>query len=487
MRRSIVQAIWLAAALLATLPPAAWTAQPETTPPEPAGKRVYVVPIRDDIMPPMVYVVRRGVKQAMDAQADLLVLDMETNGGRVDSTEKIIEIVSQFKGQTVTYVNRNAYSAGAFISVATAKIYMAPQAVIGAAAPIMLSPGGTGVEQMPDTMEIKMTSAISAKIRAQAQKNGHNSEVVEAMIDKQKELIIDGQTINPKGKILTLTNVEAEKNYGDPPKPLLSAGTVENLTALLDKLGFAGAQVTTITPTGAEKIASWINALNWLWLMIGAAGIYIEFKTPGFGLPGIVGICAFALYFLGSYVAGLAGWEWPALFVLGLVLVILELFVFPGVVILGLTGAGLMLITLVMAMVDLYPGMPAIPTLPQLTLPLRDLTYAFLGTIVLLLVLSRLLPKTSAYHALVSHSASGMASVQHLASTQTSQVGLEGVALSVLRPGGKAQFGETVLDVMTQGELLSKGTRVRIIAHSGTEAVVEECPQTAPNAPQPTA
>jgi len=227
--------------------------------------------------------------------------------------------------------------------------------------------------------------------------------------------------------------------------------------------------------------------LNWLWLMIGIAGIYIEFKTPGFGLPGIVGICAFALYFLGSYVAGLAGWEWPALFVLGLVLVILELFVFPGVVILGLTGAGLMLITLIMAMVDLYPGMPAIPTLPQLTLPLRDLTYAFLGTIVLLLVLSRFLPKTSVYHALVSQSASGMASVQHLASTQTSQVGLEGVALSVLRPGGKAQFGEAVLDVMTQGELLPKGTRVRIIAHSGTEAVVEECPQPAPNAPQPTA
>ncbi len=487
MRRSIVQAIWLAAALLATLPPAAWTAQPETTPPEPAGKRVYVVPIRDDIMPPMVYLVRRGVKQAMDAQADLLVVDMDTNGGRADSMETIIEILGQFKGQTVTFVRPKAYSAGALISFATQRIYMAPQAVIGAAAVIAVSPGGTGVEQMPDTVELKMTSAISARIRAQAQKNGHNSEVVEAMMDKQKELIIDGQTINPKGKILTLTNVEAEKNYGDPPKPLLSAGTVENLTALFDKLGFAGAQVTTIAPTGAEKIASWINALNWLWLMIGAAGIYIEFKTPGFGLPGIVGICAFALYFLGSYVAGLAGWEWPALFVLGLVLVILELFVFPGVVILGLTGAGLMLITLVMAMVDLYPGMPAIPTLPQLTLPLRDLTYAFLGTIVLLLVLSRFLPKTSVYHALVSHSASGMASVQHQASTQTSQVGLEGVALSVLRPGGKAQFGETVLDVITQGELLSKGTRVRIIAHSGTEAVVEECPQTAPNAPQPTA
>jgi membrane-bound serine protease (ClpP class) len=484
MWRPHVQAFWLIAALLAGLASPARTAPAEPPPLAPAAKRVFVVPIRDDIMPPLVYLVRRGVKQAMDAGADLLVLDMETNGGRVDSTEKIIEIISQFKGKTVTFVNRNAYSAGAFISVATERIYMAPQGVIGAAAPIMLSPGGGGVEQMPDTMEIKMTSAISAKIRAQAQKNGHNSDVVEAMIDKQKELILDGQTINPKGKILTLTNLEAEKTYGNPPKPLLSAGTVENLKTLLDKLDFSGAQITTITPTGAEKIASWINALNWLWLMIGIAGIYIEFKTPGFGLPGIVGLCAFALYFLGSYVAGLAGWEWPALFVVGLILVVLELFVFPGVVVLGLAGAGLMLITLIMAMVDLYPGMPAIPTLPQLSLPLRDLTYAFLGTVVLLLLLGRFLPKTTVYHALVSHSASGMESVQTQASTQANQVGREGVALSVLRPGGKAQFGDTILDVMTQGELLPKGARVRIIAHSGREAVVEELPQPLSNAPQ---
>ncbi|HOY59520.1 MAG TPA: ATP-dependent Clp protease proteolytic subunit, partial [Verrucomicrobiota bacterium] len=153
------------------------------------ARKAYLLPIRDDIMPPLVYLVRRGVKEAMDAKADLLVLDMETNGGRVDSTEEIIEILSQFKGETVTYVNRNAYSAGAFIAVATQRIFMAPESVIGAAAPIMLSPGGTGVEAMPETMEIKATSAISAKIRAQAQKNGHNSDVVEAMIDKQKELI----------------------------------------------------------------------------------------------------------------------------------------------------------------------------------------------------------------------------------------------------------------------------------------------------------
>jgi len=438
-----------------------------------APKRVVILPIRDDIMPPMVYLVRRGVKMAMDNKADVLLLDMDTRGGRVDCTEKIMEILAQFRGQTATYVNKGARSAGAFIAVATQRIYMAPESVIGAAAPIMLAPGGTGVEAMPETMEIKITSALSATIRSYAQKNGHNPEVVEAMIDKQKELTMDGQVINSKGRILTLNNREAEREYGTPPKPLLSAGTVETLDALIEKLAGPGVKPVTVQPTGAEQLATWINALNWLWLIIGVAGIYIEFKTPGFGLPGIVGVCAFALYFLGSYIAGLSGLEWPALFLLGLLLVALELFLFPGTVLLGLAGVGLMLVTILMAMVDIYPGMPAWPELPRLKVPLQNLGLAVVGSVVTLLVLSRVLPKTSLYGVLVSQSASGVASVQAENQTQHSRVGWEGVTLSVLRPGGKAVFGEEILDVVTQGEMLPKGARVRIIGHSAREAVVE--------------
>src|SRR6476646_10199314 len=95
----------------------------------PAARVVYVIPIREDIMPPLVYLVRRGVKAAIEAKASLLVLDMETNGGRVDTTEEIIRILNQFKGQPVTFVHDKAFSAGAFIAVATQKIYMAPQSV----------------------------------------------------------------------------------------------------------------------------------------------------------------------------------------------------------------------------------------------------------------------------------------------------------------------------------------------------------------------
>src|SRR5262249_49776150 len=186
--------------------------------------------------------------------------------------------------------------------------------------------------------------------RANAEKNGYNVDVIEAMIDKNKELKIDGDVLNEKGQILTLTDTQAQKKYGNPPKPLLSSGTVETLDALTSTLGYERAARVDVRPTGAEKLGALINAISPLLLLIGVVGIYIEFKTPGFGLPGIVGIAAFVLYFLGGYVAGLSGMEWIAVFLLGLILLALELFVFPGTVALGFAGAVLMLGAIIMAM-----------------------------------------------------------------------------------------------------------------------------------------
>jgi membrane-bound serine protease (ClpP class) len=263
-----------------------------------ASNKVYIIPIREDIMPTITYVVRRGVKEAMEAKADTLIVDMDTNGGRVDVTRDIISILEKFKGRTVTYVNRNAFSAGAFIAVSTQEIYMAPQSVIGAAAPIMMAPTG-GVEGVPDTVEQKMTSAVRAMVRTSAEKNGHNVQVIEAMIDKTRELKIDGEVLNEKGQILTLTNVQAEKEYGNPAKRLLSRGTFESMDALLKHLGLADAKRVEVQPTGAEKVGTFLEKISPLLLIVGIIGVYIELKTPGFGLPGIVGLTAFRFSFLG--------------------------------------------------------------------------------------------------------------------------------------------------------------------------------------------
>jgi membrane-bound serine protease (ClpP class) len=450
------------------------TAAPVNPPSGASGGKVYIVPIREDIMPPLVYVVRRGVKEAMEANAAALILDMNTDGGRVDVTEEIIEIISKFKGPTFTYVNDRAFSAGAFISVATQKIYMAPQSVIGAAAPIIMSPGGSGVEKLPDTAEAKMNSAVRALVRVQAEKNGHNIDVIEAMIDKTKELKIGDEVLNKEGSILTLTDRQAAKEYGEPPKPLLSSGTVESLEALLAQLGYAGAQRIEIKPTGAEKLGIWINTIAPLLLIIGIVGLYIEFKTPGFGLPGIVGIVAFAIYFLGGYVAGLSAAGWVIVFIVGVILVAVELFVFPGTLIAGIVGAVLMLVALVMGMVDMYPGAPLLPTFPDLQDSLRDISVAVVVSFVIGLILAPFLPKTPFFRQLVSQTASGVSSVAALEEQQLAQVGQTGVAISQLYPGGKARFGDELLDVVTRGEMVEKGRPVKIIGHSGPNAIVEE-------------
>lgn len=463
---------WLLGWLLVATAPV-FAAETNAPAAKPSGK-VYILPIREAIMPPLVYVVRRGVKEAMEANADALILDMNTDGGRVDVTEEIIGIISKFKGPTFTYVNDRAFSAGAFISVATQKIYMAPQSVIGAAAPIMMSPGGTGAEKLPDTVEAKMTSAIRALVRTQAEKNNHNIAVIEAMIDKTKELTIDGEELNKEGNILTLTDRQAAKEYGNPPKPLLSSGTVESLDVLLEKLGYANAQRIEIKPNGAEQLGIWINAISPILLIIGIIGLYIEFKTPGFGLPGIIGITAFAIYFLGGYVAGLSAAGWVIIFILGLILVMVELFVVPGTLIAGITGGVLMLVALVMSMVDTYPGAPALPSLPDLELPLRDLSIAVVISMIIAVVLARFLPQTTLFNRMVSQTASGVASVAAVEEQLSSRIGQTGEAIAPLCPGGKARFGEELLDVVTRGEMVAKGRAVRIIGHSGPNVIVEE-------------
>jgi membrane-bound serine protease (ClpP class) len=172
-------------------------------------------------------------------------------------------------------------------------------------------------------------------------------------------------------------------------------------------------------------------------------------------------------------VAGLSGIEWLAIFIVGLALVLLELFFFPGTLVIGLVGAGMMLVSLIMALVDVYPGMPAIPTFGQLTLPLRTLAIAAVGSMIAIVFIARFLPETPLFRRMVSQGASGQLSTMQAEEVRTNRVGQVGVAVSQLRPGGKAQFGDELLDVMTQGELIPKGARVRILRHSATEAVVE--------------
>ena len=296
---------------------------------------IYVIPIRDEIQKAMTYVVRRGIKEALAAEANALILHMETPGGEGEAMQDIMEAVQKFapRENTYTLIDKQAISAGAFISAATRHIYMVPGSTIGAAAPIIM--GQDGPQELPS----KIVSAYSAIVRAAAEENDHRVEVFDAMVNKEKALVIDDIELVGKGDILTLTTQEACKLYGD--KPLL-AKEILSLDALIEQIGGPDTTVVKIEPTQFEQIARFIVMISPLLMTAAFILGYIEFKSPGFGLFGIGAILCALIFFLGHYIAGLTMETELAtgliLLLLGVVLIAVELFIFQGSMIFGLTG-----------------------------------------------------------------------------------------------------------------------------------------------------
>src|SRR5436190_4367268 len=168
------------------------------------SEHIYVIPVREQIGSPVLYIVRRGIKEAIEQKADALIFDMKTPGGALGTTLEIMEAIAKFPGTTITYVNNEAMSAGAFISATTQEIWFAPSGIIGAAAPVSM--GGQEVEA---TMRQKIVSYLKGRIRATSEGKGYRGQVVSAMIDSDYELKIGEKVIKEKGGLLTLTASEA--------------------------------------------------------------------------------------------------------------------------------------------------------------------------------------------------------------------------------------------------------------------------------------
>lgn len=436
---------------------------------------VAVVPLRGEVGPSMLAFLRRAVKTAENNEASAIVFEMNTYGGRLDTAADIVNALNQTKIPTYTFINTNAGSAGAIIAIATQHVFMAPVSAIGAAAPIL--PTG---EDLPATEKEKTISYWSALIRGAAIKNGHNPDIAEAFMNKDKEAKIGDRVVHPKGAVLTLNAQEATERIDG--KPLLADGIADSIGDLTKKAGLKGNTVT-IEPTGFEQIAFWITALAPLLLLGGILGAYLEFKIPGATWPGVISAICFALFFLGHYLAGLAGWEVVALFILGMVLVLIEILFFAhSTIVFGVVGVFLMLASLLWAMVDRYPGQNFFPSGKMLAMPLLNMFIAIVGSFIVIALLARYLPRTSLYRrfALMDSSPPGpsLAGVpRQFATALTLTPGTHGTAVTVLRPSGKARFADHVVDVVTEGEFIAPQTRVTVIQTDGMRVVVKSAAQ----------
>jgi membrane-bound serine protease (ClpP class) len=415
---------------------------------------VYVAPIEGVIDLGLAPFVDRVLADATEAKADAVVLEINTFGGRVDAAVLIRDALLRARVPTVAFVNKRAISAGALISLAAEKIVMAEGGTIGAATPVQM--GGGGAESRP--ADEKSVSYMRKEFRATAEARKRPPLVAEAMVDP--DVAIAG--VVDKGKLLTLTTAEALK-VG------IADVRADSLEAVLEYLQLTGADVRRPTVNWAEQLVRFFThpVLSSVLMTIGILGLLVELRTPGFGVPGAIGIASLGLFFWGHWLVRLAGWEEILLVALGLVLLALEIFVIPGF---GLTGvAGILALLGGLALSLVGAGATGAGVLSAVGRVSLSLLLAIGASLVLL----RFLPRVSYGRRLVLDTGlqarAGYASAPE---TDLKWVGKRGTAASPLRPAGIADLEGERVDVVSQGEYIEAGAAIEVARVDGNRIVV---------------
>ena len=469
-----MQAVWARLTVLLVCTVSVLAGEPALDQSEPEEQRssidVYVIPIQGMIDKPNLYILRRGLKEAIRNNIEMVVLDMDTPGGRVDICLEMMEALDRFDGVTATYVNEDAISAGSFIAASTEEIYFAPRGKIGASAVIQ----GTG-EDVPETARLKMESYLRANIRVMAEDKPQRADVIRAMLDANFELKIGEEVIKPSGELLTLTAKEAMQPYGDPAAPLLGSGVYEDLNELLDaKLGSGAYQIRDFKVTYSEKWAKWLNTFAPALLGLGMLLLFVEFKTPGFGFFGIGGIVAISTFFISQNIAGLAGNEVVLLFIIGVILVLLELLFFAGVLVFAASGILLMFGALLWAMIDYWPAGKTVINAELFLGPMMNLIFGAIIAICGALLLSKMLQGSWFERRMVLSDASASTTTSAQPASVLSLVGSEGLVITPLHPTGKIEINGARYEGSCVNGSIDLGVKIRVTGKNDFGLIVEE-------------
>jgi membrane-bound serine protease (ClpP class) len=415
---------------------------------------VYVAPIEGVIDLGLAPFVQRVLKEATNANASTVILEINTFGGRVDAAVLIRDALLNAKIPTVAFINKRAISAGALIALATEKIVIGQGGTIGAATPVQM--GQPGAPAQP--VEEKTVSYVRKEFRATAEARKRPPLIAEAMVDADVEI----PGVIEKGKLLTLTTEEAlTHKVAD-----FRADTIEEV---LKQLGLAGAELRRASPNWAENLVRFLThpIVSFLLITIGMLGIILEIRTPGFGVPGALGISSIALFFWGHWLVQLAGWEELLLFGTGLVLLFLEMFVIPGFGVAGVAGIGALLAGLSLSLI----GGGA--TWDFIVKAVGRVIFSLLMALVGSLVLLRFLPRLPFGKRLILET--GLGAGEGYASppeTDRQWLGKQGKAISPLRPSGVAAVDGQRVDVVSDGEFIEPGAEIVVSRVDGNRIVV---------------
>jgi membrane-bound serine protease (ClpP class) len=471
---------------------------------------VYVIDIRNEIGSGLRVYIERGIKQAENANADAIIFDVNTPGGALNAAIDIMNSIQDTETPTIAYVNRWAISAGAMISLACDQLVMNPGGSIGDAAPVSIQGQEAGE---------KIVSPVRSTIRATAERQGRNPDIAAAMVDKrlylvklengeivslrsdeynkkrddgeQMEVISAGKTETDDGELLTLTTEEALR-YGlaeeqadnlqdllamyrivkiDGERKVLSeeavsrkqtelgVGKVEIIKSLQN------ATIQEVSVTLADRIVFFITSpvISSLLLSLGMLGLFIEIRTPGFGFPGILGLLCLGLFFGGHALSQIEA-EYAALFfVLGVALIVLEIFVIPGFGVAGIAGIVLMLGSVFYVFGRAYEPQEAIFWLSS----------SVLLTVALAIVAAYLLPKTRTWQNLVLDTGLEPVYLSATAETEKNYLGQTGTAITPLRPAGTIRVGDKRLDALSVGDFIVADAAVKVVEVEGSKIFVE--------------
>lgn len=404
---------------------------------------VYIIPLEETVEKGLHAFIDRSITDAEEKGANVIILEINTPGGAVDAATQIGKRIQEAAIPTVAFVNNDAISAGAFIALNADEIYMSENGRMGAAGII---------DQAGNTADEKAVSYWLSAMKGAAENNGRDPIYALAMADKEIDLPELGAE---KGKFLTLTaNQALEVGYAE--------GVVKNRGDLLKTIGYEKAAVEEAELSLAEKIARFITnpIVVSILLTIGSLGLVVELYSPGFGIPGIMGISSLLLFFYGHLVAGLAGMESIILFVIGIVLVLLE-FVLPGGII-GLIGLGAILTSFFLA----GSSVMVIGV---------SLLVALVATVIVSIILVKIFgKKLHAFKKIILFDSTNTESGYVSNKNRDDLIGKRGMALTTLRPSGTAIIGEERLDVVSQGNYIEKDTKIEVIKTEGSRIVVRE-------------
>lgn len=496
-------AILLAAAtgsyLAAAAPAADRDRDAEAAAPTSATRTAVILPLHEDINPLSGALLERRFRQAVESGVDVVILDIHSPGGFTQVTFELMDLVLYADDvETVAFIEKDAISGAALLALATDKIIMLPDARIGDAGEIVM--GADGAFRYT---EAKSRSVLAQKVRDTARATGRPIALAEKMVDK--DMIVYQATRPADGVTAYFSNKEWESRDDTDDwvlgKPIREAGKEMFFIAngqravefgLADETIDSRDQLAAVLGVASPipvKDRNWVDTLvvvlnsgvvTFLLLLVGMVALVVELSAPGLGIGGLTSTLCFGLFFWSRFLGGTAGWLEVTLFVIGLGFIAAEIFVIPGFGVAGISGLALTLGALVMASRRFLVPENA-DQLSTLGLDVLTVTGAFAGFLIALLVISQYigdvpgLSRLTLKPQLAVDGVSGdsmTSSSSSLPAWQFVAVGDVGEAVSPLRPGGKVQIDDAIVDVITEGDFVDSGTAVRVIGKQGARVVV---------------